>query len=112
MLCFENCDFLGYVTEKVFDCFLSGCVPIYLGAPDITDFIPKESIIDFREFGNYVELERFLREMSEVDFQKYIGAARDFLASSEFNKYTVDYFVNEILNVIGQEFEKIHEGGK
>lgn len=40
-LCFENCVFPGYVTEKVFDCFLSGCVPIYLGAPDITDFIPK-----------------------------------------------------------------------
>ena len=103
-LCFENCVFPGYVTEKVFDCFLSGCVPIYLGAPDITDFIPKESFIDFREFGNYVELDRFLREMTEVGFQKYIGAARDFLASSEFNKFTVDYFVNDILNVIEQEF--------
>ena len=103
-ICFENCAFPGYVTEKIFDCFLAGCIPVYFGAPDITDFIPKESFIDFREFGNYVELDRFLREMTEVDFQKYIGAARDFLASSEFNKFTVDYFVNDILNVIEQEF--------
>jgi len=111
-LCFENCVFPGYVTEKVFDCFLSGCVPIYLGAPDIAEFIPKESFIDFREFGNYVELERFLREMSEVDFQKYIGAARDFLVSSDFDKFTVDYFVNDILNVIEQEFDSQGEKQK
>lgn len=103
-ICFENCAFPGYVTEKIFDCFLAGCIPIYFGAPDIADFVPKESFIDFREFGNYVKLDRFLREMTEVDFQKYIGAARDFLASSEFDKFTVDYFVNDILNIIEQEF--------
>ena len=111
-ICFENCAFPGYVTEKVFDCFLAGCIPVYFGAPDITDFIPKESFIDFREFGNYVELERFLRDMSELDFQKYVDAARDFLASSEFEKFTVDYFVNDILNVIGQEFNSQGEKQK
>jgi hypothetical protein len=104
-LCFENCVFPGYVTEKVFDCFLAGCVPVYFGAPDITDFIPRESFIDFRKFGNYAELDQFLREMSEPDFQKYTDAARVFLGSSEFEKFTVDYFVNDILNVMEQEFE-------
>jgi len=28
-ICFENCVFPGYVTEKIFDCFLAGCVPVY-----------------------------------------------------------------------------------
>lgn len=105
-LCFENCVFPGYVTEKIFDCFLAGCIPVYFGAPDITDFIPKESFIDFREFANYADLERFLRDMSELDFQKYIRAARDFLASQEFNKFTGDCFVNEILNLIEQECQQ------
>lgn len=104
-LCFENCVFPGYVTEKVFDCFLSGCIPIYLGAPDITDFIPKESFIDSREFGDYVELERFLREMSEKDARTFRDAARVFLASSDFDKFTVEYFVNDILHCIEQEFD-------
>ncbi len=104
-ICFENCAFPGYVTEKVFDCFLAGCIPVYFGAPDITDFIPKESFIDFREFGNYVELDRFLREMTEKEARSYIDAARDFLASHDFDKFTVDYFVNDILNVIEQEIE-------
>ncbi len=104
-ICFENCAFPGYVTEKIFDCFLAGCIPVYFGAPDITDFVPKESFIDFRKFGSYAELNRFLREMPEIDFQNYIDAARDFLASSDFDKFTVDYFVNDILNIIEQEFD-------
>lgn len=108
-ICFENCAFPGYVTEKIFDCFLAGCIPVYFGAPDITDFIPKESFIDFREFGNYVKLDRFLREMTEKDARSYMNAARDFLASSEFEKFTVDYFVNDILNVIKQEFDIISQ---
>jgi hypothetical protein len=105
-LCFENCVFPGYVTEKIFDCFLAGSIPVYFGAPDITDFIPRETFVDFRRFTNYLELDRFLRAMSVREGQTYIEAARDFLGTSEFNKFTVDYFVNEILNIIEDEFEK------
>lgn len=111
-ICFENCVFPGYVTEKIFDCFLAGCIPVYFGAPDFTDFIPKESFIDFREFGSYAELDRFLREMTETEARNYVDAARDFLASSEFDKFTVDYFVNDILNVMEQEFDSHGEKRK
>lgn len=111
-LCFENCVFPGYVTEKIFDCFLAGCIPVYLGAPDITDFIPKESFIDFREFGNYIELDRFLRGMTEVQARSYLDAAREFLACPAFDKFTVDYFVNDILNVMEQEFDSQGEKRK
>lgn len=104
-ICFENCTFPGYVTEKIFDCFLAGCIPVYFGAPDITDFIPKESFIDFREFGNYADLDQFLRGMTEVQARSYLDAAHEFLASPAFDKFTVDYFVNDLLNVIEQEFD-------
>lgn len=30
-LCFENSSYPGYLTEKLFDAFLAGCVPIYWG---------------------------------------------------------------------------------
>lgn len=40
-LCFENCVYPGYITEKIFDCFLSKCIPIYYGAPDIDQYIPR-----------------------------------------------------------------------
>ena len=35
-LCFENMVLKGWITEKIFDCFYSGTVPIYLGAPDLS----------------------------------------------------------------------------
>lgn len=41
-ICYENCEGLpGYVTEKIFDCFATASVPVYWGAPNITDYIPK-----------------------------------------------------------------------
>ena len=104
-LCFENCTFPGYVTEKIFDCFLAGCIPIYFGAPDIVDFVPPQTFVDYRRFRNYADLDRFLREMTESEADHYLEAARDFLTSPAFDKFTVDYLVNDMLNVIEQEFK-------
>jgi hypothetical protein len=108
-LCFENCVFPGYVTEKIFDCFLAGCIPIYFGAPDIADFVPEQAFIDYRKFGNYHELDHFMREMTDSEALVYLNAARDFLASPAFDKFTVDYFVNDILNVIQNKFNNKRE---
>lgn len=104
-LCFENCLFPGYVTEKIFDCFLAGCIPVYLGAPDIIDFVPKGSFIDVRDFGDYAELDKYLRQMPEKEALQYIDTARYFLNSAVFDKFTVDYFVNDILDVIEEELQ-------
>jgi len=106
-ICFENCAFPGYVTEKIFDCFLAGCIPVYFGAPDIADFVPSQAFVDYRRFGDYADLDRFLRGMTEPDARSYLDAALEFLDSPAFNKFTVDYFVNDILNVMEQEFETI-----
>ena len=42
-----------YVTEKLYDAFEGGCLPIYFGAPNIADFLPHaESIIDYQKLGS------------------------------------------------------------
>ena len=41
----ENSYYDHYWTEKITDCFLSWTMPIYAGAPNITDYFPKESMI-------------------------------------------------------------------
>lgn len=104
-LCFENCIFPGYVTEKIFDCFLAGCIPVYLGAPDISDFVPPSTFIDYRNFGSYSALDKFMREMTESETIKYLEAARGFLASPEFDKFTADCFVKKIINLIDREMK-------
>eukprot|EP00884_Botryococcus_braunii_P004805 jgi/Botrbrau1/14325/Bobra.0287s0017.1 len=37
-VCMENSLARGYVTEKVYDGLVAGCLPIYYGAPDIANF--------------------------------------------------------------------------
>lgn len=87
-ICFENCVFPGYVTEKIFDCFLSGCIPVYMGAPDIDEFVPDDSYIDFRKFKNFAELECYLRNISSIESTRYLLAAENFLSSPEYRRFS------------------------
>ena len=48
----ENSEMPHYVSEKVYDAFVAGCVPIYFGAPNVLDYIPhRDAIIDVRALG-------------------------------------------------------------
>ena len=52
-ICYENIkDVSGYVTEKIFDAFWAGCIPVYLGADNISDHVPKNCFISRRDFGS------------------------------------------------------------
>jgi len=101
-LCFENSSFPGYITEKISDCFLAGCIPVYWGAPDITDFVPAETFIDFRCFGSFVELDQYLADLTEVEAMQYLEAARDFLSSESFDRFEVDVLVHDWLDILDQ----------
>lgn len=84
-LCFENEEkVLGYITEKIFDCLVCGTVPIYLGAENITDYVPEECFIDMRGYKNFSELERRLDSITESEFTSYQKAATKFLNSDRF----------------------------
>ena len=49
IICFENSKTPGYVTEKIFNVFLSGSIPIYDGAPNINEYIHSCSMIQLDE---------------------------------------------------------------
>ena len=41
----ENSQTPHYFSEKIIDCFLGYCMPIYCGAPNIYEYFPKESLV-------------------------------------------------------------------
>ena len=41
----ENDQYESYWTEKILDCFVTGTIPVYHGAPDIGDFFNMDGII-------------------------------------------------------------------
>jgi len=99
-ICYENCASLGYITEKIFDCFFAGCVPIYLGAPNVTSYIPHQAFIDRRNFMSNADLYKYISEMSQAEYAAYQAAIIDFLQSpkaQQFNaKYTAEIFLRQL----------------
>jgi len=101
-LCFENTAFPGYVTEKIFDCFAAGCIPIYLGAPDIKGLVPPGAFIDAREFRDFAGLESFIRTLKPEIAREYVAAAAEFMSSKSAEIFSQDHFVREMADVLLQ----------
>lgn len=103
-ICFENVrDMPGYITEKIFDCFFAGCVPIYFGASNIEDHIPLTCFIDFRKFNDFNSLYIFIKEMSDTTYQEYLLNIRRFLESEAILSFSSEYFAETIVNTIREE---------
>lgn len=96
-VCYENVkDLPGYITEKIFDCFFAGCVPIYWGAPNVSDYIPRACFIDRREFSSHDDLYWYLTHMTEANYQAYQIAVRDFLDSAAAKPFMAEDFAEQI----------------
>ncbi len=104
-ICYENVsDLPGYITEKIFDSFFAGCVPVYWGASNVFDYIPRECFIDRREFPDHEGLYSFLKAMSEADYIKYQRAIQTFLASPSAARFYGEAFASNIVEVVLSDF--------
>jgi hypothetical protein len=107
-ICYENAkDISGYITEKIFDCFFAGCVPIYWGANNVEDHIPAGCFIDKRKFENYETLYAKLRYMDDKTYFEYLDNIQTYLGSTKSYEFTVDYFIRAIISGLLECVEKI-----
>ena len=102
-LCFENSILKGWMTEKLFDCFFAGTVPVYWGAPEVLEWVPAECFIDMRQFKDFTELRAFLHALSPADEQRYRDAARDYLVSDRFQPFRIETFVDRVAGIISED---------
>lgn len=104
-ICFENLTNVnGYITEKIFDCFKTKCVPIYWGASNIKKYIPKNCFIDYRDFENYEELLKYLNSISEDVYNEYIENIQKLLKNQKFldtwfEDQFASFFLEDILEI-------------
>jgi hypothetical protein len=100
-LCYENiCDEPGWITEKIFDAMRSGCVPIYWGAPNITEYVDADAFIDRRKFKSDRELEAYLIGVSEKEYTRFQNAMQDYLRSERFARFLPPAFADTIIRVL------------
>lgn len=87
----ENDQYETYWTEKILDCFVSGTVPVYHGAPDVGNYFNMDGIIVLKDDFDPSQLSRDLYEsmmpairdnfkralkyemIEDIIWEKYIG---------------------------------------
>ena len=95
-ICFENMEKInGYVTEKIFDCFFAQCVPVYWGAGNIQDILPKDTYIDYRDFGSIQSVMDYIQKMDINTYNAMLQNIRNYLNSSRFQEtFDVNHYVS------------------
>ena len=97
-VCYENIRGIkGYISEKIFDCFVSGCVPVYWGAENIQEHIPADCFLDQRVFPDYQAMHSFMKNMDDRVYSGYLGAISRFLAGPAAAKFSAAHFADLIL---------------
>jgi alpha(1,3/1,4) fucosyltransferase len=100
-ICFENSSGIdGYITEKIFDVLQSGSIPIYLGAPNISNYIPKNCFIDYRNFDSIGELYDYLINLNEVEIRLFRENIKKLFKGDQLNIFRTKTFAQTIINNI------------
>lgn len=101
-IAYENTSYSGFVAEKITDCFVAGTIPIYLGAPDVTKFVPKNTFIDMRDFNSFEKLHQFLTKLKTAEAMRMISNGRKFLESPEGKKHDYYEVSNFFLKIVDE----------
>jgi hypothetical protein len=96
----------GYVTEKIIDCLRAGVIPIYLGAPNIQDYIPQNLFIDMRNLKNINDLNNFLLKITDVEAIEMIKNAQLFLQTENGLKFSYNAFAENVYQLIYKHINK------
>ena len=97
----DNSAVPGLFTYDMFSAFLARSVPVYLGAPDITDFVPADTFINMADFSSYDALVARLQEISENgELEGYRERGAKFLESPEFEPFTMEHFTRTVCDAV------------
>ncbi|MBK9443376.1 MAG: hypothetical protein IPN53_19625 [Comamonadaceae bacterium] len=80
-LCFENTWSPYYVTEKIWQAILAGCLPVYFAGPQHTIYqdFPKDSFIDYFDFEHPAQLFALVESMQQEEFDRRLSLCKTVL---------------------------------
>lgn len=95
---FENLNNeMGAISEKIWDAFSAGSIPIYFGAPNIAGYIPSNCFVCYKSFEkphNHISL------MTKKEKEKIWNQIVIFMNSFDYLKFTSKEFPKNILSHI------------
>lgn len=87
-LCFENMAMCGYITEKIFDALFAKSIPIYWGAPDISDYIPSDCFVALNDFEDMEACFDYCFNLTDREKAIYRASIERFLSSDKFARFS------------------------
>lgn len=94
----------SFLTEKLFHCFLSSTVPIYLGAANIEKLVPNQLFIDGREFISErdVNIELLSKRINEArnNINTLRSNIRDYITSNEASVFSNEKWATKIVDSV------------
>jgi hypothetical protein len=103
-MCFENYSYDGYLTEKLLEGMLGGCIPIYWGSESCSSEFNSKSFLNWHDFGDDDALIKKIIEL-DSDYNKYIEMYKQpYLIENRENTYMDEKRIIDFFNKI---FEKI-----
>ena len=101
-ICPENMDAPGYVTEKIFDAYSSGTIPIYhgdLGHPEISILNPESYISWNYDDDNEDNINTIIKLEQDNDFY------REFLKQNKFKNGAAEYIFDTYIEPLHNAFD-------
>lgn len=98
----ENTSENNYITEKFYDCLLTNTIPIYHGAPNVSDYFDHNGFVylpDIYDTNGCVEIIRNLFDNIDNEYQKRKNACIN-NKNVYLNKHNI---INKIKNIIYNE---------
>lgn len=95
-ICYENISMSGYITEKIFDCLSSGIIPIYAGASNICQYVPRECFISADDFSSYAELAKYISDVGEDEYNQFLQAIDRFIINGTPREFTGERYAEYI----------------
>jgi hypothetical protein len=100
-ICYENiAGQIDFVTNRIFDVLRCNCVPIYLGAPNITDYVDRDAFVDRREFSSNNDLAKHISSLSEKKYKAILEAGKSYLENEKFKQFLSNRWVDLIINAL------------
>ena len=89
-IAFENSSTNGYVTEKIFQAFSAGTIPIYWGNPRIAEDFNEKAFINCHAYNSFDEVIEKVRELDQNE-EAYL----EMLNQPVFNQKALDSYVKK-----------------
>lgn len=96
----NSSEYNGYITDKIFETFLSGSVPVYFGAENINKYIPESCFINIRNFKDLNNLYSFLNSINEENYNLFLKNINDYLNSDKSKIFKTEHLNKTLFKVI------------